>query len=59
MLAEHLSLRRITLRKRDFDFRQNATQLSPEDLREIDAATAKITVQGARYPERLERITGL
>ena len=34
-------------------------QLTPEDLREIDAATSKITVQGARYPERLERMTGL
>jgi aryl-alcohol dehydrogenase-like predicted oxidoreductase len=34
-------------------------QLTPEDLREIDAATAKITVQGGRYPERLERMTGL
>jgi aryl-alcohol dehydrogenase-like predicted oxidoreductase len=34
-------------------------QLMPEDLREIDAATSKITVQGARYPERLERMTGL
>ncbi len=34
-------------------------QLTPEDLREIDAATAKIAVQGARYPERLERMTGL
>ncbi len=36
-----------------------AIQLTPEDLREIDAATAKIAVQGARYPERLERMTGL
>ena len=34
-------------------------QLTSEDLREIDAATSKITVQGARYPERLERMTGL
>jgi len=34
-------------------------QLTPEDLREIDAATAEITLQGARYPERLERMTGL
>ncbi len=34
-------------------------QLTPEDLREIDAASAKITVQGNRYPERLERMTGL
>ena len=34
-------------------------QLTPEDLREIDAAAAEITLQGARYPERLERMTGL
>jgi aryl-alcohol dehydrogenase-like predicted oxidoreductase len=34
-------------------------ELTPEDLREIDFATSKITVQGARYPERLEKMTGL
>ncbi len=34
-------------------------QLTSEDLREIDAAMARIAVQGARYPERLERMTGL
>ena len=34
-------------------------ELSAEDLREIDAAAAEITVQGARYPERLEKMTGL
>jgi len=34
-----------------------AVQLTPDDLRELDAATAKITVQGARYPEELERMT--
>jgi len=34
-----------------------AMELTPEDLRELDAATAKITVQGARYPEELERMT--
>src|SRR6267154_854735 len=28
-----------------------------DDLRELDVATAKITVQGARYPEELERMT--
>jgi aryl-alcohol dehydrogenase-like predicted oxidoreductase len=33
--------------------------LTPEDLREINEAAAKITVQGARYPEKLERMTGL
>ena len=34
-----------------------AVQLTPDDLRELDAATAKITVYGARYPEELERMT--
>jgi aryl-alcohol dehydrogenase-like predicted oxidoreductase len=33
-------------------------ELSPDDLREIDGAASKITVQGARYPERLEQLTG-
>ena len=34
-------------------------QLRPEDLRDIDAAASKIKVEGARYPERLEKMTGL
>ena len=34
-------------------------ELTPEDLREIEQATSQITVQGARYPEELERRTGL
>jgi aryl-alcohol dehydrogenase-like predicted oxidoreductase len=34
-------------------------ELTPDDLREIDAAAAKITIQGARYPESMERMTGL
>jgi len=33
-------------------------ELTPEDLRDIDAAASKITVHGARYPENLERMTG-
>ena len=33
-------------------------QLTPGDLREIDTAASKITVQGARYPEKLEQMTG-
>jgi aryl-alcohol dehydrogenase-like predicted oxidoreductase len=33
--------------------------LTPEDLRDIDAAASKITVEGARYPEQLEKMTGL
>jgi aryl-alcohol dehydrogenase-like predicted oxidoreductase len=32
--------------------------LTPDDLREIDSAAAKIAVQGARYPEKLEQMTG-
>lgn len=33
-------------------------KLTSDDLREIASAAAKITVQGARYPENLERMTG-
>jgi aryl-alcohol dehydrogenase-like predicted oxidoreductase len=35
-----------------------AVELTPDDLREIESAAAKITVQGARYPEKLEQLTG-
>ena len=31
-------------------------ELTPDDLAEIDAAAARIEVQGARYPEHLERM---
>jgi aryl-alcohol dehydrogenase-like predicted oxidoreductase len=34
-------------------------QLTPEDLRDIDTAASKIQVEGDRYPERLEKMTGL
>ncbi len=33
-------------------------ELTADDLREIDSAAAKITVQGARYPEHLQRLVG-
>ena len=33
--------------------------LSNDDLREIDNAASKITVEGERYPEQLQRMTGL
>jgi len=33
-------------------------ELTPDDLREIDVAASEITVQGARYPEKLEQMTG-
>jgi aryl-alcohol dehydrogenase-like predicted oxidoreductase len=35
-----------------------AVELTADDLREIDEAAAKITVEGARYPEKLEQMTG-
>jgi aryl-alcohol dehydrogenase-like predicted oxidoreductase len=35
-----------------------AVGLTPDDLGEIDRLASKITVQGDRYPERLERMTG-
>jgi aryl-alcohol dehydrogenase-like predicted oxidoreductase len=33
-------------------------ELTTDDLREIDSASSKIKVQGARYPEKLEQMTG-
>jgi aryl-alcohol dehydrogenase-like predicted oxidoreductase len=35
-----------------------AIELTADDLREIDGAASNITVQGARYPEKLEQMTG-
>jgi aryl-alcohol dehydrogenase-like predicted oxidoreductase len=35
-----------------------ALDLTTDDLRDIESAAAQITVQGARYPEDLERLTG-
>jgi aryl-alcohol dehydrogenase-like predicted oxidoreductase len=35
-----------------------SVELTFDDLREIDSASSKITIQGARYPENLERMTG-
>jgi aryl-alcohol dehydrogenase-like predicted oxidoreductase len=35
-----------------------SVELTPDDLRDIENATSKITVEGARYPEKLEQMTG-
>jgi aryl-alcohol dehydrogenase-like predicted oxidoreductase len=35
-----------------------AVELTADDLREIESAASRITVQGARYPEHLEQMTG-
>jgi aryl-alcohol dehydrogenase-like predicted oxidoreductase len=34
-------------------------KLTSDDLREVDSAASKITVEGDRYPEHLQRMTGL
>lgn len=36
-----------------------SVELTPDDLREIDSAASKVTIKGARYPEELEKRTGL
>ena len=35
-----------------------AVELTSDDLREIESAASKVTVQGARYPENLEKMVG-
>jgi len=45
------------LERLDENIRAVAIGLTADDLRELDAATAQIEVQGARYPEELERMT--
>jgi aryl-alcohol dehydrogenase-like predicted oxidoreductase len=35
-----------------------AVELTPDDLRDIESAASKIKVEGARYPEKLEQMTG-
>jgi aryl-alcohol dehydrogenase-like predicted oxidoreductase len=35
-----------------------SVELTPDDLHDIDTAASEITVKGARYPEKLEQMTG-
>ena len=35
-----------------------AVHLTPDDLREIDRAAAEIAIQGARYPEHMQKMVG-
>ena len=35
-----------------------AVELTPEELRQIESAVSKIAVQGARYPEALQKLVG-
>ncbi len=46
------------LHRLEENIRAGDVELAPDDLREIDSAASKIAVQGARYPEHLERMAG-
>jgi len=46
------------LHRLDENIGATGIELTPDDLREIDSAASKITVQGTRYPENLEQMTG-
>ncbi len=46
------------LHRLDENIRAVSFELTSDDLRDIDDAASKITVQGARYPEKLEQMTG-
>ena len=35
-----------------------SVELTPEDVREINSAASQIKVEGARYPEKLQQLTG-
>lgn len=46
------------LNRLEEDNRAVSVELTPDDLRDIDSAASKIIVQGARYPDKLEQMTG-
>jgi aryl-alcohol dehydrogenase-like predicted oxidoreductase len=46
------------LRRLEENIGAASIELTSDDLREIDNAASKIRVQGARYPEKLEQMTG-
>jgi len=46
------------LKRLDENLGAVAVELTSDDLREIESAASKITVLGARYPEKLEQMTG-
>ena len=47
------------LRRLEENLGAAAVALTADDLRDIESAASKIEVQGARYPEHLEKRTGL
>jgi aryl-alcohol dehydrogenase-like predicted oxidoreductase len=47
------------LNRLDENLGATAVELTSDDLRDIDSAASKIKVEGARYPEKIEKMTGL
>jgi len=47
------------LSRLDENIGSDAIKLTSDDLREIDTAASKITVEGDRYPEHVQRMAGL
>ena len=47
------------LQRLDENIGAASVELTSDDLLEIESASSRITVQGTRYPENLERMTGL
>jgi aryl-alcohol dehydrogenase-like predicted oxidoreductase len=46
------------LHRLEENIRAAAVELPPEDLRQLEIAASKIAVQGARYPEELQKLVG-
>jgi aryl-alcohol dehydrogenase-like predicted oxidoreductase len=46
------------LHRLEENLRATSLEITPDDLHEINSASSKIEVEGARYPERLEQMTG-
>jgi hypothetical protein len=49
--------RRASRRSRRGDIGAAEVEVTPDDLVQIEQAASKILVEGARYPENLERMT--
>lgn len=47
------------LTRLDENIGATTVELTSDDLREIESTASKIRVQGERYPEKLEQMTGL
>jgi aryl-alcohol dehydrogenase-like predicted oxidoreductase len=46
------------LHRLEENIRSSGVELTPDDLRDIDRALSRVTVQGARYPEHLQQLVG-